>query len=251
MYPSTWIVKRPRRSPRKNLPLGVMVYQGEGLFKIGDRKFRARKDDLFIYFPGTEHRIQSASDKWGYCWISFDHADCVQWLKGFGFHEGKFHSCSCPRHLFTQVSEAILLRSLEGECQAALVAHEILVRASQGMEPAPDSLMLQAKHRMDEGLADPNLTVQSLADELGMHRSTLFRLFRKQYGVTPNDYLKQLRLHQALQMVQQGNNSIQDIAFFCGYSDPYYLSRLVKQHLGRSVKEMRRVRKHEPANPPR
>lgn len=276
MYPSTWIVKQPRRTPRKNLPLGVMavgsyllnqdweefwsenwfaqlfwVYQGEGVFQLGDREYTVRKDDLFVYFPNSDHRIRSSSDKWGYCWIDFDHADSVRWLKGFGFHEGKFHSGACPRDLFKEVGDAIRLRSREGECRAANLAHEILVMASQGMEPEPDSLMLRAKQRMDEGFSDPDLTVQSLAEELGMHRSTLFRMFRKQYGATPNDYLKQQRLNQALQMVQQGHNSNEEIARACGYSDPYYLARLVKQHLGRSVREMRRIRQHEPANPAR
>ncbi|MDA3872364.1 MAG: AraC family transcriptional regulator, partial [Kiritimatiellae bacterium] len=261
-YPSTWIVKRVNRSPRKNLPLGVMaagsyllnrdwkefwaenwfaqlfwVFQGEGVFQIGDRKFHARTDDLFFYFPNTEHRIESVSDKWGYCWIDLDQADCVQWLNGFGFHEGLFHSCPCPRDLFSQVRDAILLGSREGEYRAAHIAHEILTRAAQGLEPEPDSLMIQAKHRMDEESSDPDLTVQSLADELGIHRTTLFRQFLTQYGVTPNDYLKRLRLHHALQLVQQGNSSIQEIARLCGYSDPNYLTRLVKKHLGRSARD--------------
>ncbi|WFB34634.1 AraC family transcriptional regulator [Kiritimatiellota bacterium B12222] len=275
-YQSTWIVKRANRTPREHLPLGVMavgsyllnrdwkefwaenwfaqlfwVYQGEGVFQLGDRRIPVQADDLFFYFPHTEHRIESASENWGYCWVDFDHANCVQWLKGFGFHEGRFRSCPCPRDLFSQVGDALQLGSREGECQASIVAHEILVRASQGMESEPDSLMTRAKLRMDEGSSDPNLTVQSLADELEIHRTTLFRMFRRQYGVTPNDYLKRLRLHRALQMVQQGNHSVHEIARICGYSDSNYLTRLVKQHLGRSARDMRKIRQREPANPPR
>jgi len=275
-YSSTWLVKRANRSPRKHLPLGVMavgsyllnrewrefwaenwfaqlfwVFQGEGVFQLKDRRIHARTHDLFFYFPHSEHRIESVSDNWGYCWIDFDHADCIQWLNGFGFYEGKFHSGPCPRDLFARVRDALRLGSHEGECRAAILAHEILVRASRGMQPEPNSVITRAKQRMDEGSPDPELTIQSLADELGIHRSTLFRLFRKQFGVTPNVYLKQLRLQQALQMVQQGNKPIQEIARLCGYGDANYLTRLVKLHLGRSARDMRKIRQDEPANPPR
>jgi len=268
-YPKTWIQKRAHPGGREHLPLGIAavgsyllnrhwkehqpprwfaqlfwVFEGEGAFAVGDREVTVGRDDIFVYAPGTEHRIRSTSNQWGYCWVVFDHADCVQWFRGFGFGEGRYPSGPCPRDRFSSIRRALRDGSIEGEYEAAHLGHALLLEASR-QRPPVHSLMTRAKQRMDDRYTDPDLTVQSLADELEIHRTTLFRLFREQYGLTPNDYLKNLRLHQALHMVQQGDDTIQNIARLSGYSDPNYLTRLVKQHLGRSARDMRRARRRD------
>lgn len=260
-----WIQKRMHTVDKPYIPLGVSAVgcyrvnrkwtehwharwfaelfwgvEGEGRFQYGDQEIEVTCDDIFVYFPGTEHRIRSSSSNWKYCWVVLDHADCIRWIQGFGLGEGRHVAGTCPLHRFTAIRDALQMQSMEGEYTAAHEMHALLLDAARNHRKPSNSLMAQAKTVLDVHYADPNLTIQSLADELSMHRTTLFRKFRDQYGLTPSDYLKNLRLHTALQMVQQGETSVQEISRQCGYNDPNYLTRLVKKHLGKFASDIRR-----------
>ncbi len=216
--------------------------EGRGCFYVGQRKFEVKAGDVFIYPPGSPHRIASLCPCWDYCWLTFDHADCVQWLQGFGLSESLHRVGPCPVERFEAVASALALGTMQGEYEAAQQAHALLIEASRAKEPAGQSRITQAKVLMDERFAEPELSVQSLAGELAMHRTTLFRLFRAQYGLNPNQYLKNLRLHRALQLIQQGNLPIGEIARSSGFNDPNYLSRLIKQRVGVPARKIRAAR---------
>ena len=169
-----------------------------------------------------------------------DHADCIRWFQGFGLGEGRHVAGNCPVHRFEAIRDALRMQSVEGDYAAAHEMHALLLDAVRTHREPTSSLMDRAKTILDAHYADPNLSIQSLADELELHRSTLYRQFRSQFGLTPQDYLKNLRLHAAMQMVQQGKTTIQEISRSCGYSDPNYLTQLIKKHLGRSASDIRR-----------
>jgi len=89
-----WIEKRSHPLARPYIPLGVHAvgcyrvnrkwaeywdsrwfaelfwgFEGEGRFQYGNREIKVACGDIFVYFPGTEHRIRSVSSTWKYCWV--------------------------------------------------------------------------------------------------------------------------------------------------------------------------------------
>lgn len=76
-----------------------------------------------------------------------------------------------------------------------------------------------------------DLTVQGLADYVGVTSDYLSRQFRKMLGVALHDYIQRYRVSRSLVYLQQGC-SIGEIAEKCGFSSPAYFSRVFKKEMG-------------------
>lgn len=82
--------------------------------------------------------------------------------------------------------------------------------------------------------------VSDLAHTAGMSASSLTRAFRKILGRPPADYLIQLRLAKASDLLESSDMRIGEISERCGFSDSNYFSRQFRHAFGRSPREHRR-----------
>ncbi len=70
-----------------------------------------------------------------------------------------------------------------------------------------------------QGHYQEGLTNADMAEAAGVSVSTLERLFRKTFGITPGQYARKIRLNAACQMIRDTNRSLADIARACGFFD--------------------------------
>jgi AraC-like DNA-binding protein len=73
---------------------------------------------------------------------------------------------------------------------------------------------------------DQPLSLNSLADTLGVHPSYLSRTFKKALGMTLTDYINKLRIEEAKYLLDSSNESVATIALSVGYNDPNYFSKV-------------------------
>jgi len=85
-----------------------------------------------------------------------------------------------------------------------------------------------------------HITVQRIADELGVNRSYLTEHFKRYTGQTIKGYIMELRMKHAQLQMRNLELDIQHVAANCGYSDPLYFSRIFKKYVGCSPSEYRR-----------
>lgn len=84
-------------------------------------------------------------------------------------------------------------------------------------------------------LSSDLLSVPMLADAFAMSESTLLRQLKRLTGLSPVQYLKEMRLEKARQLIEDNTyNSIARIAYEIGYSDPDSFSRAFKQRYGKT-----------------
>jgi AraC-like DNA-binding protein len=84
---------------------------------------------------------------------------------------------------------------------------------------------------IQENLAERH-TRGSLADRLYLSPSRLDSLFHETLGIGPVAYVIQQRIRHAATQLVRTNHTIQQIARTVGYDNPFYFSRLFKQHTG-------------------
>jgi len=82
-------------------------------------------------------------------------------------------------------------------------------------------------------------TLDELAEWAGFTAQHLNRTFRRELGVTPLQHLTRLRMEQAAAQLADGKLTVKAIAASVGLDDPYYFSRLFRQHFGRSPAQYR------------
>ena len=71
-----------------------------------------------------------------------------------------------------------------------------------------------------------------MADELGLDRSYLHRIFKAATGASPQEYLLDLRIRKACDLLQRTDLSVSIISRSVGYEDTLYFSRLFKKKKG-------------------
>lgn len=83
-----------------------------------------------------------------------------------------------------------------------------------------------------DNLSDSGLQVDDVARIMGMSRSVYFKKLKTLTGLGPNEYLRNLRMHTAAELIDTGLYSISEIAVKVGIGDAHYFSRLFKQVFG-------------------
>ena len=89
----------------------------------------------------------------------------------------------------------------------------------------------------EENFRDPQLSIASIAEELGYNAKYLSHLFSEKMGVPYSEYLRSLRLKQAVLLMDHGLDSVKNVSLLSGFSDPLYFSTVFKKSTGISPKE--------------
>lgn len=91
--------------------------------------------------------------------------------------------------------------------------------------------LLKAKDYITEHFHQ-SLTLEEVAEHVGLSPFHFSKLFKEKYGVNFIDYVTDLRIEQAKQEMLNTNKSLKEICFSIGYKDPNYFSRVFKKKTG-------------------
>lgn len=93
---------------------------------------------------------------------------------------------------------------------------------------------------IEENYENPNISLESISDELNISISYLSMLLKKLRGVTFNKELIKYRMEKAKGLLKYSNEKIIIISKKCGYNEVYYFSHSFKKYTGLSPKEFRK-----------
>ena len=88
--------------------------------------------------------------------------------------------------------------------------------------------------------APPNL-LRLVAERLRITPNHLTKLFRHEMGMSALDYVQNLRLRHAAELLRENSLNIQEIALESGFEDPNYFTRLFRQRHGMTPTRFRRI----------
>ncbi len=119
-----------------------------------------------------------------------------------------------------------------------------VVQAETKGEPPADmkpdeSFVNRVRAAIEEHMADNDFTVEQLCRKVYMSHSQLHRKLDALTGISPNKFIRMIRLQKARQMMKDPAKSIASVAYECGYNDPGYFARVFKQEYGETPQEWR------------
>lgn len=108
-----------------------------------------------------------------------------------------------------------------------------------------DSTVLEGEGNLDvvrarlrDGYRDqPSLT--ELASMIGRHPSHLARAFRARWGMTAGEYLRRVRVAEAIRMLRETDAPLSSVAFSAGFADQSHLGRWTRRYVGMTPGELR------------
>ena len=87
-----------------------------------------------------------------------------------------------------------------------------------------------------------DITISNIAKDFHISRNYLYTLFKREYGVSPQDYLISYRIEMAKKLLKNTRDSlsINEIASSTGFDNPLYFSRIFRNRTGMSPSEYRK-----------
>lgn len=92
------------------------------------------------------------------------------------------------------------------------------------------------------GYMNSGLSVASLAERIGTSETYFRRIFERQMGQRPLDFINNLRISYAKEHLESGFYNVESVAEMCGFSDAKYFSTVFRRVTGVSPSEY--VKKH-------
>lgn len=97
---------------------------------------------------------------------------------------------------------------------------------------ADESFLNALTQLINDHLEEADLDVNKLASLMNMSRATLYRKVKESLKVTPNDFIRVVRLKKAAELLRQKEYRINEIAYITGFSSSSYFSRCFYRQYG-------------------
>ena len=91
------------------------------------------------------------------------------------------------------------------------------------------SFLKQLRKIIQENLANSDLSVEQIGDEIGLSRVQLYRKVKALTGHSPVEMLRKARLMRARHLLQTTDKSVSEVAYAVGFSTPSYFSKCYKE----------------------
>ena len=85
---------------------------------------------------------------------------------------------------------------------------------------------------IEEHISDENFGVSELAREIGMSRSNLLRKIQKLTNLSVSQYISQLRLKSAMELLKQDSFSVSEVSYKVGFSSTSYFTKCFREFYG-------------------
>jgi AraC-like DNA-binding protein len=92
-----------------------------------------------------------------------------------------------------------------------------------------DNFLGKLLDALQNAIFDPEISMDKLCSQLGVSTSSLYRNSMNITGLSPNDLLKEIKLANALNLLQKQNKNISETAYELSFTNPSYFSKCFKK----------------------
>ena len=232
-----------------------LLYQpeGEGVFHSTHvKEARIKAGDMFLLFPGewpSYHPLPTTG--WKSHWIGFRGKNIDDRMKaGFLSPTKPVYHLGYSGEIIKLYEEAYQTALEEAayaqQTMAGIVNHIIGMMYSLernmvlGRNQDHVDMVNKARQLIREGL-ESNLTIQQLAERMGISYSNFRKLFKEYAGISPALYQQDLRLQRAKELLTTTDLNIKEIAYRLNFESPDYFSAKFKIKTGTTPSDFRQT----------
>ncbi len=231
------------------------VQKGKGIFKRNGKKHEVKAGETFTFFPGDQIEYYDFPETpWQYIWFRLNGRKVETALSLSGLTRKNPHSAVAkPGKLESYLHEissayasgkyhGLLPMTAACNCLEMISGRESWSRSSQsGGKSISESFISILESQIN---ADPS--INEIAESMKINRSTLFRAFISEHGISPKRYLENLRLDKASGLLSKTKLSVKEISDACCFSHPSHFGKVFQDHFGASPAEWRRKKCEQP-----
>lgn len=230
-----------------------VVRSGEGRLLLNGEEFTLGEGFAFVLRAHQEAWYEADHENpWNYFWVGFSGVDAETCVRKAGFpKERPFRPVGCAEKLGEYLDEMLdahqlnFWNSLRRNANLMLFFSELIQDYTstqslrQSYSYSSSSYVRYVKDYIDR-YYEKKLRIGAIAEYIGVNRSYLSNSFRRETGVSPQEYLMGIRIRRAQTLLRESGLMIAEIAQQVGYPDALAFSRIFRQRVGLSPSAYRR-----------
>lgn len=234
-----------------------IVLEGQANYTIEEQEFQLNAGQIMLFNPGTHHGEEQRTGTYshqlhiGLTNISLDglkrnHLPTKKAILNLGEYQWEFLDKAW--RLVKEYSE----EQPEFQLMVKALIIEMLVLILRSLEKVQDNtvtLALSKNAKRKQYLVNhaiyylenhhtQEITLEQLADTLYVSPTYLSKVFKESTGMSPINYLIQVRLKHAKELLANEQLTIREISQAVGYQDAYHFSKLFKKYYGVSPSQL-------------
>lgn len=232
-----------------------IVEAGRGTLDQGNRRFNVAAGQAFILFPGkTVSWKADGLEPWNYIGVELAGSGVEKFIEHLGLSfqlplidfSSPHKAMDAAYDLFVECDKKYQNQFAISSCFSSLLecVEESLVAKKV---PAKNFYMTRAVEYIKENY-NQNLSVENIANMLGIERSYLSRLFKTYKNKSTQNYIIDYRIQRAKKMFEEEDLNVSQVCTAVGYTNIYCFSRIFKSRVGMSPKEYREMCKRDNIN---
>lgn len=238
----------------------LYITKGKGAFTSrSGGKWPLKEGSMFLLFPGEWHTYMPDQETgWNEYWIGFEGRIMEEWVKnGFFSKENPVFNIGMNEEMIALYKRAAMIADAqEANYQQALsgIACNLIsmcLYLSRNKDFNRSNIAQQiniAKIAVHENIC--TITPEKLADSACMSYSRFRKIFKEYTGFAPSQYIREVRLNMAKEMLTNTCKSIKEIAFELGYENKDYFFSVFRKFTGTTPISYRRHTQGESLPPP-
>lgn len=245
--------QKAHTSKRENLSsyLFFIVLSGEGSLEYSNTTYHLKQGDCVFIDCRKSYSHHTSQNLWQLRWVHFYGPNMTQIYDKYVERGGA--PCFHPENLleYDNLLQQIYQVADSDTYVRDMMIYEklislltLLMKESWHPESSSKSTASKKQNLSDiKEYLDRNYQKKITLDELSktffINKFYLTRVFKEQFGISVNNYLLQLRITHAKQLLRFSDQTIESIAAACGLGDPNYFARIFKKVEGITPTEFR------------
>ena len=225
--------------------------EGEGWFQSTHcPRTRLKAGDMFLLFPGEWHSYHpDPRIGWKSHWIGFKGRNMDDRVRaGFLTPDKPIYHIG-----YSDVIESLYRKAYEAAVEEAAYSQQLMaglvnhligkmyslernIELGQNLQQV--TMIGKARLRIRESI-ESSVTIQQIAEELGVSYSNFRKLFKEYTGLSPATYQQELRLLRAKELLTTTDLSVKEIAYRLYFESPDYFSSKFKAKMGCKPSEIK------------
>ena len=221
----------------------IYIVEGELFVDIDGKNHTAKKGSAVIFPPKYLYKYGSNSCV-HYLYAHFTGSYATDFLNECGFDN---LPCVIENDFSKEIKgkfDLMINTFLHNETlsiqRCGCLLQEILIEISTNALDVANGSPIKTSLKYIHSFFTSKIDVPNLAKMEGLSNSRYITVFKNQTGKSPNEYIIDLRIQFAKNLLDNTNMSVRQISESVGYHDQYFFSRLFKRHTGISPQEYKK-----------
>lgn len=218
-----------------------VVYGGKGTLNTTQAKYNLNVGDIFVTFPAMPYYFTNDGSL-KIMYLTFLGTRAYQILEQIDITKNNIikHNYLSLIKIWEYVFEEVNNVSLAGEGLFLITTSKLSKQDIPESKSDSTSLANNIQHIINENFGNTKLSLEYIANELSYNPKYISQVFKKAFNTTIQNYIENLRINNACNLLESGITSVKEISTFCGYKDPLYFSKVFKKYIGLSPSAYRK-----------